>query len=347
MAAIRERAGRRTRVIRVAILGTGNIGHALAALLGARAAFEVVLWGRDVEKSAVAGIAACGEGGIYAVGAATTEPSLVRAVDGADVVISAVPAHVRHRLLKRIRGHLNSCILLLAWEGMGCFAESVEELGIRPQIAAGLQRSPILCRRREAYRSVEILGVRSRVVAAPVNPENLQQLEQVTRMVLPFPVKFVREYAYAALSPGNPMIHPARVYACAVQRTISPGARFYGDWDNYSSEVLLSLHRELAELRDALGLSARWLATLVDRSGPPSPRQVTREILAARTIRSIPLPVRVTSRGAQLDRAHRFFREDIGEGLRYIRGVARRNDVRLPMTEQICRRFQFPAGEAK
>lgn len=323
-------------MIRVAVLGTGNIGHALAALLGARQGFQVSLWGRDLERRALVGITAYGELGIYAVGSATTEPVLRRAVDGADVVVCAVPAHARHSLLKRIRRHLDSCSLLLAWEGMGRFAESIEELGIRPQIGAGLQRSPMLCRKREAYRSVEILGVRSRVIAAPVDPRGLRQLQKLTSGVLPFPVVFVRDYSYAALSPSNPLIHPARVYACAVQRTISPGARFYGDWDSYSSEVLLILHRELAELRDALRLSEKWLSTLVDRAGPPSARQVTREILAARTLRSIPLPVRETSRGAELDRTHRFFREDIGEGLKYILDAAKERGVHLPMTEKIC-----------
>lgn len=324
-------------MIRIAILGAGNIGHALVGLLGSRPEFDVVVWSRRLLRSVVLEVTVFGEGGMYAVGSARVEPSLARAIHGAEVVVCTVPAHIRHSLLKRIAGQLDACVLLVAWEGMGRFAESVRELGIDPCLAVGFQRSPILCRMRGGHRSVEILGCRSQVVASPVDPGSLHHVQDMVSAVLPFRFAFVGEYVYAALSPGNPLIHPARIYSCSMRQTIALGTRFYADWDDHASEVLLSLHRELAELRDALGLSASWLLTLIDRFGPPAPGQVTGEIRAARPLRSIRLPVRETLRGPELDRTHRFFCEDIGEGLAHIRRVARQLGLHLPMTETIYR----------
>jgi hypothetical protein len=323
-------------LIRIAVLGAGHIGDALVALLGARPEFEVVLWGRRLRRCGELEVTAFGEAGIYAVGSAIAEPSLARAVDGAEVVVCTVPAHVRWHLLRRIARRLDACLLLVAWEGMGRFAESVRALGFDPRLAVGFQRSPMLCRRRERHRSVEILGVRSRVVAAPVDSGNLGAVEKAIGAVLPFHFSFASEYAYAALSPGNPLIHPARLYSCALRRRIAVGMRFYADWDDDASEVLLRLHAELATLRDALGLAASCLSTLVD-GARPSPRRVTRAILAARPLRAISLPIRLTARGPELDRRHRFFDEDIGEGLAHIHRVARRCGLHLPTTEAICR----------
>lgn len=296
-----------------------------------------MIWGRSIQQSATVGILAKGASKYYSVGAARAEPSITHAVRGADLVICTVPAHVRHCLLKRIRKQLDACVLLLMWEGMGRFMESLHELGIRPQIAAGLQRSPLLCRIIKPFRSVEIFGVRSQVVAAPADPDSLGRIQGIASEVLPFQLTFVPDYNYVAFSPSNPLIHPARIYSRALHGAFVPREALYGDWDDHASTILLSLHSELALLRGSLGLSPLWLPTLIDRSTRPSPAQITHETRSAGALRSIAFPVRETAYGVRLDWAHRFFQEDIGEGLMHIRRAARACCLRLAVTEEICR----------
>ena len=69
-------------------------------------------------------------------------------------------------------------------------------------------------------------------------------------------------------------------------------------------------------------------ATLVDAAAPPSPAQVTNDIRSEQRLAEIMLPVVLTGTdGTRLDHTHRFFREDIGEGLSYILSIARRTGV--------------------
>lgn len=323
-------------MIRIAVLGSGHVGHALAGLLGANCSLEVVLWGRSLERSHEVAITVAGTEGLHAVGRVNLETSLLRAVHTASIVVIAVPAHVRHDLLRRIRGSLVSCVLLLAWEGMGKFSESVQALNIRAGIAVGLQRSPLVCRVKELHKAVTILGVRSRVVAAPVDPGALTRVEEIISTVLPFHFSFANDYRYASLSPGNPLIHPARIYTHAKVRSVVPDVPFYGDWDNIASQALLGLHRELALLREHLQLSPLLLSTLADRNPAPSTEQLTEEIRATKELDEVRFPLRVCAGGPKLDWSHRFLQEDIGEGLMYIHEVAQKHEVRLEVTKSIC-----------
>jgi hypothetical protein len=279
-----------------------------------------------------------GTEGTYAVGAVSAEPSIGRAVDGADIVVIAVPAHVRHGILDRIAGRVRNSSLLLAWEGMGRFTESLRGLRIAGPVVVGLQRSPLLCRIRRPWRSVEILGVRSRVVAATVDPADMSCAKRLLGRFFPFRFLFAPTYRCVSLSPGNPLIHPARLYAVAHSghgERASP-AHFYADWDDEASATLLALHREVARLRDALRLPVRFVRTLVDAAAPPSPAQVTHDIRSERRLADVMLPVVPNGphRG-QLDHTHRFFREDIGEGLSYMLSIAHRTGVEMPTAKAI------------
>jgi hypothetical protein len=325
-------------VIRITVIGGGNVGHALGSLLGSRPEFCVSLWARRLRRPLRLALRAFGSGGTYALGVVWAEPSLDKAVDGADVVVLAIPAHVRHQVLTRIAGLLRNCTLLLAWEGMGRFTESLCELGISGPVPVGLQRSPLICRTRQLWRSVEILGVRSQVVAATPDPADRPCAKSLLNAIFPFCFLFAPSYTCVALSPGNPLIHAARIYSFGRSRKAKQAfARFYADWDDDASTTLLVLHGELANLRDALGIPARFVSTLTDGVAPPSALEVTRDIRSEHRLAEVMVPGRIGSNGVELDQTHRFLREDIGEGLSYILSIAEKNGVEMPMAKAIHR----------
>lgn len=316
------------------MLGAGNVGHAVAALAGSRLGIGVTLWSRRFRHDGRATIRVHGRGGTFGVADVTLAASPRKAVKDADIVLLTVPAHVRHELLSRLAKQLRDCALLVAWEGMGRFAESLHEAGLAEVTAAGLQKSPILCRTRLPLREVEILGVRSSVVMAAVRPEYTTLAKQLLEHILPFRLVVAPSYSCVSLSPSNPLIHPARLYAWS-EGNHSVGSRFYADWNDGASIVLLKLHAELKRLRGALGIRPEFVRTLADRRLTPA--MLTREITSEQDLAEIMLPLRSTGSGRQLDDRHRFFREDIGEGLRYIVAMASRTGVPMPTGTSICR----------
>lgn len=282
-------------------------------------------------------VSAFGDSGVYAQGTATAEPVLERVLQGVDVVILAVPTNVRHTLIAPVAASLDACPLLLAWEGAGRLRQSMRALGIAQPMIVGLQRSPILCRTQRALRSVEILGVRSEVVAATIAAEDTADAQRAMKALLPFRFAFAPNYDCVTLSPGNPLIHPARLYRCDLAR-LRPGGRggrFYADWDDRASATLLALHSELARLRDALRLPAEFVHTMADAPTPPSPSQTTCDIRAARSLAGIRLPLSIGAQGYGWNLQHRFFREDIGEGLAGILEIARSAGVAMPTAQAI------------
>ncbi|UVK35719.1 NAD/NADP octopine/nopaline dehydrogenase family protein (plasmid) [Mesorhizobium sp. AR10] len=325
-------------MVKVAIIGSGSVGHTLAAILGARPELDVALWGRRWERAQSRELMCFGENGTYAIGVATVENDLGTAVRNADMIVLAVPTPARHDILGEIADRIANCALLLSWEGTGRFAQSLIDLKIHA-VSAGLQRSPIICRIRQPGSSVELIGVRNSVVAAAVNPAHNARARVLLSALLPFHFVMAPEFEYVSVSPGNPLIHPARLFSsqCATPPRPACNDRFYADWDDGASKVLLALHKELAALRDAANLSRKFIRTLVDRRPTPSPSELTREIRDERRLSEVRLPCILDGEGTALDRSHRFFREDIGEGLSYIVELARNRGVAMPNCEAIVR----------
>lgn len=329
-------------MIRVAILGSGPVGQALAAFIGVQPHCDVRLWGRSLGRPGRLSIDAVGTGTVgtdkvvHARGLAIATATAHEAVRDAEVVVLAMPTHVHASVLTPLASALDRCALLLAWEGTGRVPETLRALGLRGPAIAGLQRSPVLCRLRRHRREVEILGVRSRVVAAALDRGDTAAVRRLFAALLPFRFDFAPDYACATLSPGNPLIHPARIFRCVPSRLRGGrGRRLYADWDDAASETLLALHGELARLRDARGLPRRYLRTLRDGSSPMTADALTRATREARTLARVRLPLLETPEGPVWDVTHRFFREDIGEGLETILAIATETGVSMPVATSI------------
>lgn len=320
----------------MAIIGSGAVGLALASLLGARDGVAVSIWGRSRRPGPRGVIASHRLGGALISRApvlATAE--LEQAVLTAEVVILAVPTHARRDLLQALSPHLSRCVLLLSWEGTGRFAQEAAELAIDPSICAGLQRSPLIARRRSQPGAVTILGVRSSVVAGTLVPTERRRVAELLRALFPFSFNLAPSYEYVVLSPGNPLIHPARLFSWQQAAVTRRSERFYADWDDAASHTLLSLHRELKELRDHSGLLRRYLTTLADQTPVLSDAELTAQIRGETRLSHIKMPMRPADSGVGVDPTHRFVLEDIGQGLDQIAVVARQRGVPMPMTATI------------
>jgi hypothetical protein len=133
------------------------------------------------------------------------------------------------------------------------------------------------------------------------------------------------------------LIHPARIYAYGTREMRrARGDRFYADWDDRASEVLLEMHRELRALRERLGLPTALVKTLADRRPEPKPAGLTAVIRSERALRAVRLPMRGANGQRRLDHKHRFFQEDIGEGLAFIVEIAGKRGVEMPTCRAIC-----------
>ncbi|MDB4308223.1 NAD/NADP octopine/nopaline dehydrogenase family protein [Gammaproteobacteria bacterium] len=326
-------------MIRICVIGAGSIGRAVAAILGAQVGLDVHLWARKFEQKHELRLVAYVGSLPYAAGRVTAQPDLIEAVDGAAALFLTTPSHTRRSLLERCGRFLQECHLLFSWEGSGSFAQTLVELGLEGIPAAGYQRSPLICRgAANGIEHVEILAVRSLVTAASIAKEHRVSVQGWLQTLLPFRQQFAPDYRYVSISPGNPLIHPARLFSLYRQNCkLRAGALgFYQHWDDDASEVLLQLHTELSQLRDRLALDKRYISTYMDRDTVPGPQTITAEIRRQAPLAHVRIPVVGDSEALELDFSHRFFAEDIGEGIRQILKIADASAIRLPALQAVA-----------
>ena len=319
--------------LRVALLGGGNIGQALVALLGARPELAVRLWSSRAEREEpiVVRLESYARE-VYCTGTALLTPDLRAATHLADIAILVVPGHFRGELFQRLSdGGLPPVII--SWEGAGYFDQLIEPYaGVT---AIGFQRSPLVCNVVHQWRAVRLAGARSKVIAATVRSSDTASAHALLSSLLPFKVCMAPTYECIVLSPGNPLIHPARLFACRRHSSGRlAGERFYRDWNDESSSVLLRMHAELAHLRNRLHLPRRFIATLADRKPLLTSRALTEETRAEKTLHRVRFPSLVEG-PIRFDPSHRFLREDIGESLRRMLSVASTSGVKMDQCAQV------------
>ena len=145
-------------LIRVAILGSGHLGHALGTLLGSRADIDTTIWGRSWARATVLNLTGFVRGEVAVVGRVRAEPDLVAAIEYAEVIIVTVPSYASASLACDLHDEAKACAVLLFWEGTGKSIRTLRADHLAIPLLAGLQRSPILSRIRERGASVDILG---------------------------------------------------------------------------------------------------------------------------------------------------------------------------------------------
>ena len=107
--------------MRVAVLGAGSWGTALGATLASKD-FPVTLW--DVDEGVVASVAGRGENSRYLPGVAlpaslTATTDLATVLDGAGLVVVAVPSQVVRSVVEKARPHLlEAAVLCSAAKGI-------------------------------------------------------------------------------------------------------------------------------------------------------------------------------------------------------------------------------------
>ncbi len=168
-----------TQILKIAVLGAGSWGTALAALM-ARHGHSVVLWGRDAQ--AIDAIDRQHENARYLPGIALPEtlratPDLATSLQGADLVLVVVPSHAFTETL-RLVAPLRPAAAGVAWAtkgfepGSGRFLHEVAEDILGPQVPLAVVTGP-------SFAKEVALGLPTAVTVHGQDPEFAQRVADV------------------------------------------------------------------------------------------------------------------------------------------------------------------------
>lgn len=324
---------------RIAVLGAGNGGHAIAADLSL-AGYEVKLfnrWPSPIEAILErGGIEITGEG-IYGEGFAKLKKAttdMKEAIDGVDLIIVVVPAYAHEFMIEKCAPYLEDEQIIVLTPGTGGSLEFVKvfrEMGVKKDVAfAETSTLPYGCR-LVAPAKVTV-HIAAKLLPLGVFPsKNTEEVVRVFKDLYPqtVPCKNVLE---AALNNPNPVMHPTATLLNVGRIEYSKGEFYlYKEGVTVSvSKVLDAVHEERATLCDALDFkiySCSEPLTELDR--------VIRMGLLFGA-KSIEAGIRMKGPSSVHDR---YVKEDVPYGLVFFSSIGDMLDVPMPVTKSIITLF--------
>lgn len=340
-----------TRTIKnVCIVGAGNIGHYLMALIGHNDWLSVNVLTSHVDGFSDAIESVDVTTGTSTVGRITkVSANPVDVIPESDIIIFAVPSNAYAHYAEIVYPYVSEGVILGFIPGSGgpefVFADFVQKKRCK---IFGTQRVPSGTKVVERGVRVHSLGNRkdSRVAAIP---------QEITEDVCCFLTAAIgintmplKNYLAVTLTPSNPIVHTCRLYGLFHDyesgRSWPEKLHLYSTWDDLSSAMLLGCDDELTLLRkEMVDISLEGLLSLrehyeVGRNAGDAKADISR--LTAK-MRSLPFlkdfaPMALNKGGRYIpDLSTRYFTEDFPFGLCIIKSFCEICRVTTPFIDKV------------
>lgn len=323
----------------ICICGGGSLGHVIAGVLSAKDSFEVTmltrrknLWQDHLE------IVDCEN-------ATTYKGKRIRVTDDpADVaecgiVLLCLPGFLIKDELTRLKDHLTPGTPVGSVVSSTGFFFMAKNILDPATPLFGYQRVPYIARPTEYGKSARILGRKKELFVATLNMNNPEMIRELSEEMFDTPTDLLDNYLEASLTNSNPILHPARLYG--LWHAWNPGivysekAKFYEDWDVYSSDVLIALDDEFQRMIRKLPLDSSKIPPILAYYESSDSRSLTRKIRSIAAFKCIEAPMRAMDGGWVPDFGNRYFIEDIPYGLMFIKALAAKFDIPAPTTDRV------------
>ena len=355
---------------KVAVCGMGNLGHALAGVLAARAdvAVRVLVSTEQRAESVRAGIAA--EGGIRVKQDGRPDivarPEFVThivdaAVRDADLVVLCVPAQVHGERLRAIVPAMQPGAHLTAIPAAGGFnwkAEAVLRETARDVRIFGVGGIPWMCK-LQGPGTVRISNPKSINAFQHLRAADAAFVADVMAVLLGMPMIEMASFLNVTLAPSNQLLHPGILYSLFKDWHGAPMAEaplFYEGLSAEGAQILQAMSDELVlvarRLRDQV--PAYWMspvATLhmgirVGYHGQiADPSTLRSAIVTNDAYRGVRTPVLPVPGGFVPKFGSRFLTEDVPHGMAIVKGIAEIVGIATPMHDRVMTWCQQKMGK--
>jgi hypothetical protein len=321
----------------ICIIGGGNIGMALAAEIGKNtkakitlltsksSAFGKTILSIDTDKNKSV------SGELFL---ATNDYE--EALAGADVVFVTVPAFIIQDVTRRIKLRKKAVIILVPGSGGREFY--FKTLADQGHLVAGLDRVPFIARISEPGKTV-IAFKKDRIRFALLNAAHNVRVQKIVSDCLDIQAESITNYLNITFTPSNQILHTTRLYSLFSGKTINDSfsrqIKFYAEWDDVSSDYLLSADYELQNICKAYNLSAVIPLKIHYESG--NAHELTQKLRTIKSLNNIDAPLLFKDSKYFIDPASRYFQEDFPFGLFMIKDFAAIANIDTPVIDKITK----------
>lgn len=333
----------------ICIVGAGNEGHYLMALLGSNKDLKVsVLTSKadGFQKEIVCHNVQSDEYIVGRLEKASTEPKDV--IPMADVVIFTVPTNGCEKYLRKIEPHINRPgVVLVFIPGTGGVEYMAKKLVEEKKcIIVGSQRVPSGTKVTKRGATVDALDKRRDIRIATLPNNYCKDACQFISNTFGIKTIQLPNYLAVTFTPSNAIIHTTRLYA--LFHGYQDGQEYetrlslYKQWDVLSSEMLLGCDDELKQCMEKLAMFdfsglqlLRYHYEIDTIEGSNDVERLTKKMQSLVFLKDF-APMKQTENGKWVpDFGSRYFLEDYPFGLAILKSFCKLCKVETPYMDKV------------
>ena len=264
---------------------------------------------------------------------ATSDPEI--AFSDSEFIMVTLPSTMMKDIAEVIYEHAKADALIGVAPGNGgsecAFAKCIE----RGNTFFALERVPAIARLVEKGKTVRSTGYRDELHIASIPSNQVEECCKLINSIYNMPCKPIPNFLNLTMTPSNPILHTTRL------RTIfgnyKPGVvyerlpLFYEEWDDASSELLISCDEEVQEICRALPeYHLEFVKSLRAHYESPNVEAMTKKISSISAFKGLTTPSVAVEGGYIPDLHSRYFTADFSYGLTIIKQIADFAEVKTP-----------------
>ncbi len=309
----------------ITIIGSGNIAHALIACMRQDSYKELyILTSNPFKSEYIESVGCKGKGKFNII---TNNPKDI--IPYSDLIIFTIPAHIREKYVKKIAPYIKEGTLIGAFPGIAGFNEEIERNINKNINVFASQRVPYIARIKEKGKLVVTDKKEELFIAVKKDSKKVKGLLE---NLLDIKVILLDNFLEVNLSNSNPILHSARLYDILINQKLNKEDYFYREWSVESSKILLAMDEEFMQIVKKLNLNIK---SLKEHYKVKDEIEMTEKIKSINSFKNIKIPKLKLKDGYILDYTSRYFSEDIGKSLLYIKEYAKRLNIKTPIIDKV------------
>lgn len=329
---------------KITVVGGGNIGTAMLAMLSKKEQYEAVMYSskKDIWNETLKYKSMAADEWKEAWGYHVTD-NLENAAAEAEYVFITLPSFLREDFVYKLGRHISENCKVIFVPGCGGVELFCKTLIKKGAVILGIDRVPCVARLAEYGKSIEFEWKNSVRLATVNKREDLDGICSELSDMLSLKVIPLDNYLSVTLTPSNQIMHPSRIYSIMKDKDIhcefDHNILFYREWTDQTSEIVFRCSDELMAL--CKKLRAFDVIPLDVHYESDTPKKLTKKIRSILSFKNIRSPmVQLANGNYVFDVSSRYFTEDFPYGVFILKSLSEICNLKTPMFDELIRWYE-------
>ena len=264
--------------------------------------------------------------------------SFQEAYKNADMIVVTLPSFCIKKFAEEINGYNPKIILFIP--GFGGKEFYMQDMKKKGCIIAGFDRSLYICR---LETPVKVKASKKKSIRlACLGSENVEIISEEVGKIMAVNCEPLKNYLTVTFTPSNPILHTARLYSMFREADFTTKfprmIKFYAEWTNESSDLLLNMDNELHKICNAItDFDLSGVIPLSKYYESDTVEKMTKKITTIKSWHEMNSPMVEIDGSFYIDSKSRYFEEDFLYGLLILKSFVEILKVDTPYMNKVLK----------